>query len=791
MTRRMLIDAFHPEEIRVAITSDGRLEEFDFETTIKKQNKGNIYLAKVTRVEPSLQAAFVEYGGNRQGFLPFAEIHYDYYQIPIEDKKRLEEEADRAREKEEAAVAEEEARAEQEGREPGEVNLSSEEGAPAQDEEGRTRSVSQNFYRKYKIQEVIKRGQVILLQVIKDERGNKGASLTTYISIPGRYCVLMPKNDKQGGVSRKIRDFDVRKKLRKMVKDLEAPKGMSVIIRTAGSDRTKAEIKRDFNYLLKLWEKIREYALKSNAPALIYEESDIIKRAIRDLFDNDMEEVIVEGEDAYNDAKNFMKLISPSQSKKIKQYKEIKPVFLHYEIEEELNYLYDTEVPLKSGGYVVINPTEALVSIDVNSGKSTRERNVEQTALKTNLEAAREIARQLKLRDLAGLIVVDFIDMLDLRNKKAVERKLKDELQKDRAKIQVGRISSFGLLEMSRQRLGSSFVEASTLCCPRCNGLGRVRSKDSAAVMIMRTVEFEARQEKAPKELEVFTSEEVGPYIQERMAEIIARVTEETGVKISIISDRRLMGAQYAIGKAELEVVLTPEEQETAPEVTPPARRGPARRSAAVHQDDMNEEDLAFIDVEEEEEEAAEEEDTADKAPRDAMRRDRWKEGSEGEGGDRGPRRRRGGRGRRGGRNRQYGEENSNKAGPRPEDEDRQPRFLSEQDAPERDGNSLQAAPREERFNREGGERHGGQGHRRNRGGRGGQRRDRDQRGGSGERFDNRGGGQHRPSGGSMGGDNAPRQVANDTQPTAPMKEAAPAKGDSSVLKNLWRRITE
>lgn len=634
MTKRLLIDSTHPEETRVVIADESRIHEFDISSSTKTQNKGNIYLAKVTRVEPSLQAAFVEYGEGRQGFLPFSEIHPDYYQIPIADRKRLLEEA--AQELERAELEEEEQRenprqdreergersdrgarrgrrrgrrgrdrerrpadensiAEGEGIAAADQTFEQEEGIPHADEphensyeevhasveetskseetktlaaqssaptvvkseliaeealeapaseapqpeaaptaqtftetgkesantveevesdidesepasevepaseietlsddEDFNRRRKASFLRHYKIQEVIKRNQVILVQVVKEERGNKGASLTTYISLAGRYCVLMPNSPKTGGISRKISNGEDRKRLKEISEEIRTANGMSAIIRTAGIDRTRAEIKRDFDYLLKLWDNIRELTLSSSAPANVYEEADIIKRSLRDLYSSDIKDVVVAGEDAFKRAKEFMKMMMPSHAARVKLHNDNTPIFYAYDVEDQLLRMHEPQVRLESGGSIVINPTEALVSIDVNSGRSTTERNVEETALKTNLEAAQEVARQVRLRDLAGLIVIDFIDMFDYKNRRAVERQLKDALKNDRAKIQVGRISAFGLLEMSRQRMRPSLSETNTVSCPHCSGKGFILSPDATAVQLIRLLEKEA-----------------------------------------------------------------------------------------------------------------------------------------------------------------------------------------------------------------------------------------------------------------------------------------------------------
>ncbi|MEQ8405620.1 MAG: ribonuclease E/G [Oceanicaulis sp.] len=478
MSRKMLIDAAHPEETRVVVVENNRVEEFDFESASKKPIRGNIYLAKVTRVEPSLQAAFVEYGGNKHGFLAFNEIHPDYYQIPHADREELR--------RQEAEIAAEYSGGDDSGSDEEQETIPDEDDLI--DEAARKR---RNFMRKYKIQEVIKRRQVLLVQVAKEERGNKGAALTTYLSLAGRYSVLMPNTARGGGISRKIANAADRKRLKGAVNELNVPGGMGLIIRTAGQDRTKAEIKRDYEYLIRLWENIRTSTLESTAPSLIYEEGNLTKRVIRDLYDKDIEEVQVEGEEAYKEAKAFMKMLMPSHAVKVKHYKDDTPLFLRHQVESQLEAIHSPTAQLKSGGYIVINPTEALVSIDVNSGKSTKERNIEQTALRTNIEAAEEAARQMRLRDLAGLLVIDFIDMDENKNVRQVEKKMKDALKRDRARLQVGRISQFGLMEMSRQRRRTSLVEGSSDICPQCGGAGHVRSIESSALVALRTLEEE------------------------------------------------------------------------------------------------------------------------------------------------------------------------------------------------------------------------------------------------------------------------------------------------------------
>ncbi len=482
--KRMLIDASHPEETRVVIVNGNRLEDFDVEVESRKQLKGNIYLAKVTRVEPSLQAAFVDYGGNRHGFLAFNEIHPDYYQIPVADREALM-----------AEVAREQA--EEVDEESPDTDSSVETLGGDDVDELETRR-PHKVRRNYRIQEVVKRGQILLIQVVKEERGGKGAALTTYLSLAGRYCVLMPNTARGGGISRKIANNVDRKRLKVIINDLGIPEGIAVIVRTAGAKRSKAEIKRDYEYLLRLWTQIRETTLESIAPCPVHEEGNLIKRSIRDLYTKEIEEVVVSGDEGYRMAKDFMKLLIPSHAKRVQPYKdEGISLTQRYQVEDQLSAIHSPEVHMKSGGYIVINPTEALVSIDVNSGKATKERNIEETALKTNLEAADEIARQLKLRDLAGLIVIDFIDMEVSRNQTRVERQLKDAMRTDRARIQIGRISPFGLLELSRQRLRPSLLETSSEPCPHCAGTGVRRSTDSTALHILRMLEDECTRRKA------------------------------------------------------------------------------------------------------------------------------------------------------------------------------------------------------------------------------------------------------------------------------------------------------
>jgi ribonuclease E len=651
MANKMLIDATHPEETRVVVVRGSRVEEFDFESASRKPLRGNIYLAKVTRVEPSLQAAFVEYGGNRHGFLAFSEIHPDYYQIPVADRQALlddearaerdEERDEERREKrgrrdrgrrgdrdnrakkaaaDETVSAEVEAtgedvQVETDGKEAAMVN----EGAPAFGEvfapdvaESTTEDAAPNaapltfetveaaeveetasadatdttearqpsedgsddengddeaeeapeqlgggdalddmperrqrsHRRQYKIQEVIKRRQIILVQVVKEERGNKGAALTTYLSLAGRYSVLMPNTGKGGGISRKITNAEDRKRLKEIATELEVPEGMGLILRTAGASRTKVEIRRDYEYLMRMWESVRELTLASVAPSLVYEEGNLVKRSIRDLYNKDIDEVHVAGESAYREAKDFMRMLMPSHAKSVKPYREQTPLFASFGVESQLDAMFSNTVTLRSGGYLVINQTEALVAIDINSGRSTREHNIEDTALKTNLEAAEEISRQLRLRDLAGLIVIDFIDMEENRNNRAVEKKLKECLKDDRARIQVGRISAFGLLEMSRQRIRTGVLESSSVPCPHCAGAGMIRSTPSVALQILRALE-ETLIKSASHNLTVRTRPEVALYVLNQKRAHLADLETRFNIAITISTDANLLGTRY------------------------------------------------------------------------------------------------------------------------------------------------------------------------------------------------------------------------------------------------------
>ena len=659
----MLIDATHAEETRVVVVDGNKVEEFDFESENRRQLAGNIYLAKVTRVEPSLQAAFVDYGGNRHGFLAFSEIHPDYYQIPVADREALlaEErayaEAQKVRDEEEEKVATkpkssrrrssskskavaietddatasteiegmqtidlddefDKANAEStvgtKGETPVEAPVRAEDNAQEatsedvvapseaeadtvadagnvsepdanavpdgvedvisasdadvdqatdaaakdesiesvadEDDEEDIRPVRKPRPRRYKIQEVIKVRQILLVQVVKEERGNKGAALTTYLSLAGRYCVLMPNTARGGGISRKITNAADRKKLKEIANEIDVPQGAGLIVRTAGAQRTKAEIKRDYEYLFRLWEQIRKLTLESIAPAKIYEEGDLIKRSIRDLYNREIDEVFVEGERGYRIAKDFMKMIMPSHAKNVKLYTESLPLFARYQVETYLGGMFNPTVQLKSGGYIVIGITEALVAIDVNSGRSTKEGSIEETALKTNLEAAEEVARQLRLRDLAGLIVIDFIDMDERRNNTAVEKRMKDKLKTDRARIQMGRISGFGLMEMSRQRLRPGMIEATTQPCPACHGTGLIRSDDNLALSILRQVEEEGTRRRS-REVLVKCPVGIANFLMNQKREHIAQIETRYGLSVRIEGDPHLVTPDFAIEK--------------------------------------------------------------------------------------------------------------------------------------------------------------------------------------------------------------------------------------------------
>ena len=523
MTKRMLIDAEYLEETRVVVTNDNEIEDFDHETTTKKQNRGNLYLAKIARVEPSLQAAFVDYGNERHGFLAFSEIHPDYFQIPIADKEELL--------KEESSQLDE-----QENIDENAIDAENDSSNNFLKKKPPKRS---NFYHKYRIQEVIKKGQILLVQVAKEERGNKGAALTTFISLAGRYCVLMTNTIRKGGISRRITHSNERKKLRSIIEGLNIPTNMGVIRRTAGSKMNKIEIKRDYNFLIKTWESIKSHTLKSVAPALIHEENNIIKRGIRDLYTAEVEEILVQGVSAFKAAKSYMKTLMPSKTKIILEYNDKTPLLQKYNIDTKLEKMHSPIATLKSGGYIVINQTEALVAVDVNSGKATKERNIEETALQTNKEAAEELAIQLRLRDLSGLIVIDFIDMLLSKNNRIIENILKQRLHTDRAKIQVGNISSFGLLEMSRQRLRPSIYEADFITCHHCLGHGRIRSLESLTLKALHQIEEQATNFNE-KSLSINIPEKTAIHILNNKRKELSSIEEKRNIIITIIPDAKL-----------------------------------------------------------------------------------------------------------------------------------------------------------------------------------------------------------------------------------------------------------
>ena len=652
MAKKMLIDATHAEETRVVVVDGNKVEEFDFESQNKRQIAGNIYLAKVTRVEPSLQAAFVDYGGNRHGFLAFSEIHPDYYQIPVADREALMAE-EKAYAEAMAAEAEQEAQKPKRTRkrrgkpaaqhssdpietrdvtsvdgmetidlsadadaeessslvddnqsaaapasaeEPDTVDVAPEsDAAPAEaegtvepevapeagvnaddqdqddddladdgiesvaqeDDSDDVRPVRKPRPRRYKIQEVIKVRQIMLIQVVKEERGNKGAALTTYLSLAGRYCVLMPNTARGGGISRKITNAADRKKLKEIATTIVVPEGAGLIVRTAGAKRTKTEIKRDYEYLQRMWEQIRELTLKSSAPAAIYEEGDLIKRSIRDLYNRDIDEVLVDGAAGYRNAKDTMKMIMPSHAKNVKHYVDSMPLFARFQVESFMDGMFNPTVQLKSGGYLVIGITEALVAVDVNSGRATKEGSIEQTALNTNLEAAEEVARQLRLRDLAGLIVIDFIDMDERRNNIAVEKRLKDKLQSDRARIQVGRISGFGLMEMSRQRLRPGMLEASTQPCAHCHGTGLIRSQDSLGLTILRELEEEGGRARS-KEVLIKAPISIANFLINQKREHISQIEQRHGMAVRIEADPFLISPDYTIEKFKTATRIVP-----------------------------------------------------------------------------------------------------------------------------------------------------------------------------------------------------------------------------------------
>ncbi len=677
MAKKMLIDATHAEETRVVVCDGNKVEEFDFESQSRRQLAGNIYLAKVTRVEPSLQAAFVDYGGNRHGFLAFSEIHPDYYQIPVADREALlaeekayaeslkaeaeaassrsdeaEDEEDgeegdrprrrRSRSRRSASEANTDAVATDDGEAEGETEDEGDdasakdesiESVADEDDSEDVRPARKPRPKRYKIQEVIKVRQIMLVQVVKEERGNKGAALTTYLSLAGRYCVLMPNTARGGGISRKITNAADRKKLKEIASEMDVPEGAGLIIRTAGSQRTKSEIKRDYEYLQRMWEQIRELTLKSIAPAKIYEEGDLIKRSIRDLYSKEIDEVIVEGVDGFRTARDFMKMIMPSHARNVKPYTDSLPLFARYQVESYLAGMFNPTVQLPSGGYIVIGVTEALVAIDVNSGRATKEGSIEQTALKTNLEAADEVARQLRLRDLAGLIVIDFIDMDERRNNTAVEKRFKDKLKTDRARIQVGRISGFGLMEMSRQRLRPGMIEATTQPCPHCHGTGLLRSDENVALAILRQLEEEGVRGRT-KEVLVRVPHAIMNFLMNFKREHVAAIEQRYGMAVRVEGDAALVSPDFVVEKFKTATRAVPE---AAPVVSS------AELMEAL---DAEYDFAADAEIEEEEDDSAEEAtETAatghaesseggedDERPRKKRRRRRRRRGGNGEG---------------------------------------------------------------------------------------------------------------------------------------------------------------
>ena len=540
MTKKILIDATHSEETRVAITENNILEDFEVESITKKEIKGNIYLAKVIRVEPSLQSAFVEYGGVKHGFLPFSEIHPDYFQIPIEDKKAL------------LITSSDEEEDEDNNQDTGVETFSDDEDEIAEKQAEEKRKL---LLKKYKIQEVIKSGQILLIQVEKEERGNKGAAITTYISLAGRYCVLMPNSNKRVkyGVSRKIPYGEERKELKNILKDLPISEGMTVIARTAGCNRTYKDILGDYNYLINLWNNIRKTTLASTAPALIHEEGDLLHRTIRDMYKPDVDEILIEGDEGYRQAIEFEKQIGFDEIKKIKKYNDKAPLFIENKIEAQLEAVQNPIVKLPSGGYLVINPTEALTAIDVNSGRATKERNIEETALKTNIESAIEIGRQLRLRDMGGLVVVDFIDMLDPKHNQAVEQKMREALKKDRAKVQMAKLSQFGLMEISRQRLRPSFLEVGHKVCPHCLGTGFVPSVQTASINLLRHIEEELLK-KTAKRIYVAVSSDVALYTLNQKRDDLLELEERYDTSIIINGDDNILNEKsFVLEKMDLD----------------------------------------------------------------------------------------------------------------------------------------------------------------------------------------------------------------------------------------------
>lgn len=920
MTRKMLIDATHDEETRVAVVDGRKLVEFDYESKFRKPLKGSIFLAKVTRVEPSLQAAFVNFGGNRHGFLPFAEIHPDYFRIPIADREALlaeqqamieaqeaeerereqreqdqqEQQQDAPAEHAEAPVvapsdednveyleredetieeiggaegvkgaaapevhphdehAEEQPHAEEyHPPEEGDTSAHADEGpqeetAPQGENEGEGREGEQqegegnnrggrhryprrgrrgggrgrhrmahrsgrvekfggedysqedrfrfNLRRKYKIQEVIKRGQIMLVQVSKEERGNKGAAVSTYLSLPGRYCVLMPNSPRAGGVSRKIANYQDRARMKEIMQEITVPTGMSVIVRTAGVSRTKPEINRDLDYLMRLWDNIRELTLQSSAPAKVYEEADLIKRAVRDLYGKDIEEIIVAGDEGYKTAKNFMKMMIPSHVKNVIEHTDDVPLFTRHHVEEQIAEIGEARVTLPSGGYLIINQTEALVAVDVNSGKATKERHIEETALKTNMEAASEIARQLRLRDLGGLIVIDFIDMEDRRNNAKVERRVRESLSTDRARIQMSRISSFGLMELSRQRLNPSLTESQFEVCPHCAGLGRIRTADAMSILVLRAIEAEGIKGRRGQQLIAHVSNDVAVYILNNKRKNVSEIESRYNMNILIRVDETLGASSFRIEALKGN-----------------AADGEEQEREIIHSADLARERESHHDHDHNDDHASDEHDSAD-ADAGPAERESGSRGERGEREDRGERggRRRGRRGgrRRGGARREWRDNEGRREAGEQADGNSAPEADFAEDDEFRDAAAHQAShdqdiardPEEQQFNR-------GRGGRGERGQRGGRDRNRGGRGRNNNhrrdgRDNNRQDGNRHERGEASGNvqqnsqqnfQQAPRREENFAReaPVPQPREAAEASAPRSYEKKDYEKLNE
>lgn len=559
MVKKILVDGAYPQETRVVLLNDGNIQEIEYETLNKRQIKGNIYLAKIMRVEPSLQAAFIDFGGEKNGFLPFSEIAPQYYNIPVSDRDKLSADLHSINRPDiTSSDIEDTAPEDDEESDEGEERMLSLDG-DEESEEKDLDEMKEDLYSKYKIQDVIKKGQIILVQAQKEERGNKGASFTSYLSLAGKYCVLIPNSTGQNGISRKIASANERKRLKRIIDEMLSPDAnQSIIVRTAGIKRTRYDIKRDYDYLVRLWNKIRDITLNSTAPAFIHMEDDIIHKTVRDIYDHNVSEVLVDGNYAFNCAREIMHNMLPNDEKKVVEYKSKLPIFTKFGVEEQLSNLYQPVAELESGGYIVINPTEALISIDVNSGKATSERNIEETALRTNLEAAKEISRQLKLRDLSGLIVVDFIDMYESKNRRIVERSFKDQLSKDRARIGVGQISNFGLLEMSRQRLRGSFLEVNAKTCEHCSGKGIVRADESNAMLMLRTVEQEICNTKVDI-VNLYSHMSSVLYMLNHKRDHIKLIESKHNIKLNLLEDSSANADSFSI-----ETIVSPKKDKSS-----------------------------------------------------------------------------------------------------------------------------------------------------------------------------------------------------------------------------------